>query len=341
MSESIDLVTGGTGLLGSHLAERLVAQGRRVRALVRPGSDTRFLSKLGVQLLVGQLSDDETCRRAVLGVERVYHAAAKVGDWGRWSEFQRDCLEATDRLARAAAAEGVERFVQISSTSAYGHPREGGPALVETAPLGERFWPFWDHYTRSKVECERILWRLGESAGLRLTVIRPSWLFGERDRTTTARVVYKLRHGGIPLIGSGENPLSAIYAGCVAEAAILAGEDPDSVGEAYNVTDQGPITQRGFFALWAEALGVRPPSRSIPYPLVFSAAFMLEAGAKVMGRDRPPVITRYATWLMGRNLSYSTAKARERLGWTHSVGYAESIARTLEWYERAARDPGA
>src|SRR4051812_33965084 len=128
----LDLVTGATGMLGSHIAERLVASGRRVRALVRPGSDTRFLRGLGVGFVEGDLSDRDACDRAAEGVDRVYHSAAKVGDWGPWREFQVGCIDATRNLATAAAGAGVGRFLHISSTSAYGHPAEGGEPIDET-----------------------------------------------------------------------------------------------------------------------------------------------------------------------------------------------------------------
>ncbi len=328
----IHLVTGATGLLGSHITERLVARGNRVRALVRPTSDTRFLQGLGVELVEGDLTDPLSCRRAMSGVAVVYHSAAKVGDWGSWPEFQTGCLDATETLARAAAERRVERFVHISSTSAYGHPEEGGPPVDETAPLGQNLWPIWDYYTRSKVDCERILWRMAETECLRLSVIRPSWLYGERDRTTTARIVRRIKAGKVPLIGRGENPLSAIYAGNVADAALLAASDSGSVGEAYNVTSMGPITQREFFDLFADACGAPRPHRHVPYGVTFAVATGIEAAYRLIRRRRPPVITRYATWLMGRDLSYSTAKAETRLGWRPAVGYRESIERTVRWY---------
>ena len=333
MANEIALLTGGTGLLGSHLAERLTARGTPVRALVRPGSDARFLQSLGASLVTGNLDDRDACARAVRDVAVVYHAAAKVGDWGRWAEFQTGCLDATRNLASAARNAGVRRFVHVSSTSAYGHPDEGGPPVIESAALGQNLWAAWDYYTRSKVECERLLWDMVERDGLPLTVIRPSWLYGERDRTTVHRVVERLRRGAIPLIGPGDNPLSAIYAGEVADAAILAAGDPGSEGEAYNVTDQGPITQRDYLALWAEACEAPPIRHWRRYRTVFASAFFLEALARITGRSRPPIITRYATWLMGRNLSYSTEKARAKLGWSPSLSYREAIERTVRWYD--------
>src|SRR5512135_391739 len=174
------LVTGATGLLGSHLVERLIAQGYAVRTLVRPTSQTGFLEPLGVEILRGDLTDPDACMQDVDGATWVFHCAAKVGDWGSWREFQVGCLDATRTIAGASSRAGVERFVHISSTSAYGHPRDQAKPIDETAPLGQNVW-FLDHYTRSKVECERLLWEMVNRGALRLTVIRPSWLFGERD----------------------------------------------------------------------------------------------------------------------------------------------------------------
>ena len=135
----------------------------------------------------------------------MFHCAAKVGDWGRWHEFQTGCVDATRVLAQAAASEGIDRFIHISSTSAYGHPAEGQAPIDESAPLGQNVWVL-DYYTRSKVDCERSLWEMAE-AGLPLTVIRPSWLFGERDRTTVPRLVREFRRGRVMIVGKGDNPL--------------------------------------------------------------------------------------------------------------------------------------
>ena len=333
------LVTGGTGLLGSHIAEQLVARGETVRALVRPGSQTEFLRSLGVELVEGDLASPESCDEAMRGVEVVYHAAAKVGDWGRWEEFQRSCLDATHNLAEAAIRENVRRFVHISSTSAYGHPKDGSPPVDESAPMGQRIWKLWDYYTLSKVLCEKDLWNLAGERGLNLTVIRPSWLYGERDRTTVARLYRKLRAGKVPLIGKGDNPISAIYAGDVACAAILAAETSKALGQAYNITDQGPITQHDYFQLWASSCGGPPIRKRRRYGQVFRTAFLLEAAWRLTRQPKPPLITRYATWLMGRDLSYSTAKARNELNWSPAMSYAESIERAVRWYEGSRNEP--
>ena len=322
------LVTGATGLLGSHLAERLRRHGFAVRALVRPSSRTEFLDSLGVEKVHGDLTDREACARAVDGVDLVFHSAAKVGDWGKWDEFQVGCIDATRTLATAAARAGVSRFVQISSTSAYGHPRDQEQPIDESAPLGQNVW-YWDPYTWSKVECEKLLWDLAETEGLSLTVIRPSWLFGERDRTTIPRLLREFRAGRVLIVGPGDNPLSAVYAGTVADAAIMAAQHPDSRGEAYNITSHGPITQREFLDLVADAIGTPRATRHVPYKLAYFGGMLYELGGRLRGKKIPPRVTRYGAWLLGRRLSYSTSKARTKLGWSPSPSYAESIEKSI------------
>src|SRR5947208_17141941 len=84
LSAKLNVLTGATGLLGNHIAEQLVERGERVRALVRPTSDTTFLRTLGVELIEGDLSRPETLPPALAGASVVYHCAARVGDWVPW-----------------------------------------------------------------------------------------------------------------------------------------------------------------------------------------------------------------------------------------------------------------
>jgi nucleoside-diphosphate-sugar epimerase len=334
------LVTGATGLLGSHIVERLIARGHRVRALARPGSRTEFLEGLGVEILRGDLTDPAACDRAVEDVSQVFHCAAKVGDWGSWREFQVGCIDATRTLAQASARAGIGRFVHISSTSAYGHPPDQPRPIDETAELGQNVWVL-DYYTRSKVECERLLWDMSAAGKLPLTVIRPSWLFGERDRTTIPRLIQEFRWQRVSIVGKGDNPLSAVYAGVVADAAILAANDPHSVGEAYNITSHARITQREFLDMLADALGVPRVTSHYPFWYAFHGGLSLEIRERMLLSKKPPRVTRYGAWLLGRYLEYSTEKARTKLGWAPALTYEESLERTIRWFmaDEPARVP--
>ena len=330
----LHVITGATGLLGSHLAEQLRAEGARVRALVRPTSRTEFLDQLGVEKVVGDLSDLASLRRAVEGADVVYHAAAKVGDWGTRQEFLRETQQGTENLVAACQSVGVGRFVHVSSTSAYGHPPADAPPIDETWPLGERFW-LWDDYTRTKIAAERAVWAAGQ-AGLPISIIRPSWLYGPRDRLSIARIDRSLKSGRVRLIGAGDNLMNTVYAGNVAEACRLAATRPEAVGQAFNITNDGQLTQRRYFELYAQALGHPAPTRHYPFAVAWTGAFLLEAAYRAVRSRRPPFITRYAVWLLGRNTFYSTEKAQRVLGWRPRVGYEEGIPLTVAWYRATA-----
>jgi nucleoside-diphosphate-sugar epimerase len=273
-------------------------------------------------------------------VSQVFHCAAKVGDWGSWREFQVGCIDATRTLAEASARAGIDRFVHISSTSAYGHPPDQPTPIDETAELGQNVWVL-DHYTRSKVECERLLWDMSASGKLPLTVIRPSWLFGERDRTTIPRFIQEFRWHRVSIVGKGDNPLSAVYAGVVADAALLAANDPGSAGEAYNITSHSRINQREFLDMLADALGAPRVTWHYPFWYAFYGGFSLEIRERLLLARKPPRVTRYGAWLLGRYLEYSTDKARTRLGWAPALTYEESLERTIRWFmdDEPARVP--
>ncbi len=121
--DSMNLITGARGQLGSHIAEQLRGAGRPVRALVRPGGDTAFLREIGVDLVEGDLADADAVRRAVAGVDTVYHCAARVSDWGSWAAFERDAGTSTRNVVDACRIAEVRRLLHVSSISVYGQPK--------------------------------------------------------------------------------------------------------------------------------------------------------------------------------------------------------------------------
>jgi nucleoside-diphosphate-sugar epimerase len=325
MATKLNAVTGATGLLGSHVVEKLIARGERVRALVRPASDTRFLRSLGVEMVTGSLSDIASILSAVDGADIVYHCAAKVGDWGPWKLYRDNIVDATGNLFQACAAARVGRVLHISSIAVYGHPRFRGVPFTEDERHGQNLW-VWDNYCRAKILAEDIAWRHGN-----VTVVRPSWIYGPRDRVTIPRVVAGLRSGRVSIIGSGENKLNVIYAGDVAEGAILAANHSSAVGQAYHLSSAGELTQRALSDALTAALGLPPIRRRVPFRLAFWGAFLLEALGRLLRRPHPPMITRYAISLLGRPTQFSIEKARTQLGWQPRVGIEEGLRGSLEW----------
>jgi nucleoside-diphosphate-sugar epimerase len=326
----MNLITGATGLLGSHIAAKLRQAGQGVRALVRPDSETGFLETLGVEKAVGDVTDPDSIAAAMSGVRTVYHAAARVGDWGRWSEFLAVTVEGTRNMLQAAARAGVERFLHISSISAYGHPDGEGLVLDETAPLGENLHK-WSYYSRAKVQAERIVWAAAERGDLPVTVIRPSWLYGERDRASMPRLIRAIRGGKAKLIGDGSNRLNLTDAGNEADGCILAASSPKAGGQAYNLCNDGEITQAEYLNRIAALLAAEPVTRKVPYKLAYGAAFGMELFGHLLRKKTPPLVTRYSVWLIGRRVFFSSEKIQRELGYAPAVGYDEGIARSVNW----------
>ena len=324
----VNVITGATGLLGSHVAEQLRGAGERVRALVRPGGDTSFLQQIGVEVVPGDLADAGSLRKLTDGADIVYHCAARVSDWGPWKVFEQEAVTATRNLVEACRAGKVGRLLHVSSISVYGHVRlKPGEEITEETPLGRKFW-LWDYYPRAKYLAEQIAWEFGPD----VTVIRPSWIYGPRDRMTIPRLVPALQNGKALLIGSGKNLLNVIFAGDVAAGAILAANNPQARGQAYNLSSHGEVTQADMLNALTDVLNLPRVCKRVPYWLALRFAFLQEAIARLLGRSKPPTITRRAVFLIGRPPQYSTSKAQTHLGWQPKVGIQEGIRRSLEWY---------
>ncbi len=327
----ISLITGATGLLGSHIAEQLRRCGRKVRALVRPTSDVSFLQSIGCELVHGDVTDRASLIEACRGVDVVYHCAARVGDWGPWKEFVAISIDGTRNLLDAAVAAGVKRFLHISSISVYGYVDGEGTVFDETTPLGYGLYK-WAYYSRAKVEAEHIVWDYHRAGKIPVTVVRPSWLYGERDRATLGRLIDSIRQRKCKLIGDGNNRLNVVHAANAAEACILAANAERAIGEAYNCSNDGELTQGAYFNKIAEALGEPPVTKCVPYKVAKTAAFVFECLGHALKRKKPPLVTRYSVWLIGRRSFFETRKAREQLGWESTISYDEGIPAAVKWY---------
>jgi nucleoside-diphosphate-sugar epimerase len=212
----MNLVTGGTGFLGSHLVEALVARGEPVRVLVRETSDTTHLEQLGVELACGDLEDAASLQVAAQGVSRVYHCAALAADWGPWRAFRAANVDGVRNLLEALETD-VNRFVHVSTTDVYGHPDY--PA-DESAPYRMRGWPYGD----TKIEGERVVWEYHRRHGLPVTIVRPANIYGPRSNTFVLEIVELLKSGSMIHIGRGDKPAGLGYVTNVVDLMLLAAD---------------------------------------------------------------------------------------------------------------------
>ena len=322
-----NVVTGATGLLGSHIVEQLIGRGEQVRALVRAGSDTARLRRLGVELVEGDLQQPASLPRAVADADVVYHCAARVGDWRPWRAYKANIVAATQHVLDACRTVGVGRFLHVSSIGVYGHLGDRERPITEEEPLGQNPW-VWDYYPRAKLLAERQVQRYSGP----WTIVRPTWLYGPYDRNTLPRVVTAMTAGRVAVIGTGENLINIVYAGDVADGCIRAANHAGAVGQAYNLSSLGELTQRQFIDRLSEVLNLPRVHKHVSFRMAFWGGFVSEFIGRLIFLRRPPHITRHVVSLVGRSTRFSIDKARTQLGWTPRVGVEEGLKRTLAWY---------
>jgi nucleoside-diphosphate-sugar epimerase len=329
--ESLLLVTGATGLVGSHVVERAILEGIPVRVLIRSNSDDAFLRTLPVEVVAGNLTDPASLDAAVQGVTHVVHCAAKVGDWGPVEEYRRVNVEGLRSLLGALIRNGrLRQFVHISSLGVYAASDHYGTDETEPINLSGI-----DGYTRSKAESEQLLMQwVREGQGTALA-IRPGWIYGPRDRTVMPRLLENLKKRKVVYIGSGEQLLNQVYVENLVDAIFLALKRPDLSGQVFNVTDGRLVSRIEFLGTICELAGWPEPARHVPYSMARSLAAILEASYRFLGKKNPPLLSQARVKFLGLNLDYCIDKAMQELGYRPRFDFREGMERTIEWARTA------
>jgi nucleoside-diphosphate-sugar epimerase len=315
------LVSGATGFLGSHLLAKLQEKGFKVRALARQTSDISGLVRSGIELSEGDVLDRQSLRRAMKGQQLVFHTAGKVSDWGSRQEFWQANVEGTANVISACRDAGVKRLIHVSSLTVLGLPRSGA-RVDEKTPLADSSRDF---YTMSKIAGERLVREAHGSSRLETVVIRPGVIWGPGDTTILPRLAALLRRGQLVFIDRGENQLGLSHVENLSQGLVLAALTPSAAGQIYHLTDGEEITARDVFYALAVALGVPPPRFSLPFPVVYFLAALLEWTARIKKTDNPPALTRYGVRLVACNSRYDIGKAQSELGYRPALTFRRSI----------------
>jgi 2-alkyl-3-oxoalkanoate reductase len=327
------LVTGATGFVGSHVVDRALEKGIRVRALVQRTSRVKRLQKLGVEWVSGSMTEPYSLKAALDGVTHLVHTAAKVGDWGDIKSYRQVNVEGLESLLEAAhQSDHLERFVHISSLGVY--PAGDHHGTDETQPLSKTGI---DAYTLSKVEAEEELWRYVKREKLPAVALRPGFIYGPRDRIVLPRILSRLRNRQARYIGDGTTLLNNTYIGNLLDAIFLALETERHVGEAFNITDPRLVTKREFFETVAELGGFAKPERQLPLPVARAVAGGWEWVWRIVGRDEAPLLSQATVKFLGYNLDFSIEKARRELKYEPRVDFQEGMKTTMAWFRQKGK----
>jgi len=242
------LVTGGAGFIGSHLVDRLVAEGWRVRIVDNLSSGrlenlAHHRENPDVKILIGDLKDPETCLRAVEGVDVVFHFAAnpevRVSTTDPEIHF-RENVVATFNLLEAMRRRGVKELVFASSSSVYGEP--------ESIPVDEdaQIRPV-SVYGASKAACESLIHAYSKLYRIRAVVLRYANVVGPRLRHGVVYdLLMKLKRDRtrLEVLGDGTQVRSYIYIDDAINATMIAYEKSGEGFNVFNVASEDWITVR-------------------------------------------------------------------------------------------------
>lgn len=313
-------VTGATGFLGGALVHRLVAEGVRVKALARrKGRDSYIRDLDGVDIVMGDLSDEDRLAGFMQGCELVFHVAAATN--GRREKQYHANVLGTRYVARAAAKAHIECLVHVSTVATYGYPSDG--IISEDTPQK----PGNVLYNRTKLMAETELIQVADEFSLAYSIIRPAMIYGPRSGMWTKQMFQLAARQPVLFVGDGRGTAYPIFVDDVVDLMIVLASHPDAVGEAFNCAPDPCPTWREFLGAYMQLAG---HDRWLPLPPKALRLVAPVADLALTLSGTPQDIRDIIPFITG-DTCYSMDKARDFLGWQASVRLEDGIARCVPY----------
>jgi dihydroflavonol-4-reductase len=318
------LVTGATGFVGANLVRALLADGRHVRVLVRRTSNLSALTGCPVEVVAGDLLDQDSVTQAAMGCRLAFHVAA---DYRLWAPdprvLYRNNVDGTRNVLEACAQAGVERVVYTSSVGTLGLPRDGRPGTETTSvSLRDMIGP----YKRSKFLAERVAEEYA-ARGLSVVIVNPSNPIGpwEVRPTPTGQIIVDFLKGR--MFGTLDTGLNLVHVADVARGHILAAQR-GRAGEKYILGNQN-YSLGEIFQTLARMTGLPAPRFRVPYALIWLVALANEGHARVTGRA--PRVPLTGVRMARKPMYFSADKSVRELGLPQTP-VDQALGDAVEWF---------
>lgn len=321
------LVTGANGFIGGALVLRLLEQGRYVRAMCRNPVNGQYLTEHGADVVAGDVQDFDTVYRYARGCDLIFHVAA-VGN-GSAAVHYRVNVQGSENVARAAVKAGALRLVHISSVAVYG-TELFGPVFESH----EQHPSPHDFYQQSKSLGEAAVWHIARSSGLPTAVVRPAFVYGPRSSLWT-QALYRLCQR-LPVIPEFPGMAHPIFIDDLIDLLVLAAENPNAIGEAFNASADPAVPWRDFLGAYARMAG---KTHFVPLPLQLLASICRPLDAWLRLRGEPTDVSGSIRYLANQAV-YRIDKATNLLDWKPRTSLVEGMAACKRWLQRTQSDNG-
>lgn len=324
------LITGASGLLGSHVVKQLINSSRdNLVLLVRNTKQQQIWNTFGVKTVIGDLEKSDFSLSKELGINTVLHIAAIAGDWVDKKTAYAVNVKGTEHLVKEAEKVNCTKFIYVSTIGVYGHDKYQNASETKKRKTAYT-------YEKTKLEAEKYLqaYKKANGTSMDFIIVRPSSMYGEGDRYIIPAYSKYLREGKMILIGGGKSLYPIMHASDAATALVklLSGNYTNGLGfNVYNLCDDSKISQKEFISLIKEGIGVEGEIRSIPYTPAYLASMFFELKGKIT--NTTPRIFRKRVKYLGVTRNVSIQKAREEIGfnpeWTPQKG-VPAVLQSLE-----------
>ena len=319
------LVTGGTGFIGGRLVRRLVSRGRRVRVLFRPSSRLDGLPTEGVELALGDVTDASALRRAMHGIDILYHLAATMS--GDRADHKRGTVEGTRKVLDAAVKAGVRKVVYVSSLGVLNASSFPSGRSVDESFSVERRPEVRGDYSRAKLEAELIAREYAESGRLDLCVLRPGLVYGDEAARFLTDAGFQVSNGLVLVVGLGGRLLGLNYVENLVDALLLAERSERSTGRVYHIVDADQSTVRRYIRTYRQVTGGRLHAIYLPAIFWLLGLGCLDVLLRLLRGSWSHLVYRIRS--IARGPRFDTARAREELGWVSQISFEEGMSRTF------------
>jgi nucleoside-diphosphate-sugar epimerase len=326
------LVTGGSGFLGLAIVRALAARGDRVRSYSR--SPHAELQALGIEQICGDIADLQALERACVGMEAVFHTAAKPPPWGRAADYDRTNVLGTQNVIAACRNVRVPRLIHTSTPSVIfdGHDLEG---VDESVPYPARHTAA---YAATKALAEQRVIAAADDR-LRTIVLRPHEIWGPGDPHFVPRII--ARAGRLRRIGNGRNRVDTTYIDNAAEAHLLAADalktNPGLSGRVYFISQGDPIPAWDMIDAILRAAGLGPVRGHVPHRLAWTLGLVFEKLYLWLNLSGEPPMTRFVADALAKAHWFDIGAARRDLEYAPKVTTAEGLQRLGAWLNRQER----
>lgn len=309
------LVTGGTGLAGSHLLLELTSKGRKVKALRRKSSKIDFVQHVFnayaknpeeqlamIEWVEGDVLDIFSLEDAMRGISQVYHNAAVVSFNPDDKEMMyRVNVDGTANVVNAAMKCEVKKLCHISSIAALGRAKQDGITDESTHWVTSKQN---SHYAISKYNGEREIWR-GTAEGLDAVVVLPSIILGLADISNGSMQLFKTILKGIPFYTTGMNGYIDVRDVARAQLFLM---DSDIVNEKFLLSTEN-LSYKDTLGMIADGFGKRRPAIKVNRVMSIAARYFFQFKSKLTGKQ--PIITKETARTAVEAYKYSSRKYLE------------------------------